>query len=197
MIEFHPVTKHIGAEVTGVDLRKPLAQEEVDDPEARAGSTTSCCSSATSTSTTTSTSRSRCASARCNCRPAFQTGQRQRDRRARPDPPEGRGRRRVAQRQHVPRRPADGIDPALRPAARASAATPASPACTRRTKRCHRRCRRSSTGSRAVHDITSRCRRRSATATPPSTWRRRSAKCPPVEHSVVARTPRPGARRCS
>ena len=29
MIEFHPVTKHIGAEVTGVDLRKPLSQEEV------------------------------------------------------------------------------------------------------------------------------------------------------------------------
>ena len=30
MIEFHPVTKHIGAEVTGVDLRKPLAQEQVE-----------------------------------------------------------------------------------------------------------------------------------------------------------------------
>ncbi|MEZ0076638.1 taurine dioxygenase [Planotetraspora sp. GP83] len=29
MIEFHPVTRHIGAEVTGVDLRKPLSEDEV------------------------------------------------------------------------------------------------------------------------------------------------------------------------
>ncbi|RJL34402.1 TauD/TfdA dioxygenase family protein [Bailinhaonella thermotolerans] len=29
MIEFRPVTRHIGAEVTGVDLRKPLSEDEV------------------------------------------------------------------------------------------------------------------------------------------------------------------------
>jgi taurine dioxygenase len=29
MIEFQPLTRHIGAEVTGVDLRKPLSEEEV------------------------------------------------------------------------------------------------------------------------------------------------------------------------
>ncbi|GAA4611507.1 taurine dioxygenase [Actinoallomurus liliacearum] len=29
MIEFHPVTRHIGAEVTGLDLRKPPSEEEV------------------------------------------------------------------------------------------------------------------------------------------------------------------------
>lgn len=29
MIEFHPVTRHIGAEVTGLDLRRPLSDEQV------------------------------------------------------------------------------------------------------------------------------------------------------------------------
>lgn len=62
MIEFHPVTKHIGAEVTGVDLRKPLAQEEVHI--LRQGWLKHlCCSFAISTSTTSSTCSSRSTSA--------------------------------------------------------------------------------------------------------------------------------------
>ena len=54
MIEFHPVTKHIGAEVTGVDLRKPLSRRRSHILR-KAALSTWCCSSATRTSTTSST----------------------------------------------------------------------------------------------------------------------------------------------
>ena len=99
MIEFHPVTKHIGAEVTGVDLRKPLAQEEVEILRAGLAETPGAVLPRPA-------HRRRAAPAvRAQLRHAepsgLQEGRRQPDPRARPDRPERRGRGRMAQRQHL------------------------------------------------------------------------------------------------
>ena len=117
-IEIVPLTAAIGAEIHGVDLREPTSTTTMWPTCAPRSSTTSCCSSATSTSPTTSTSRSRCGSGRSHVSPLRTVHQDAAGgRRARPGAPAGRRRRRVAQRQHVPRRPADGVDPACRAAA--------------------------------------------------------------------------------
>ena len=137
-------------------------------------------------------------SGRCTSRRSRRSTRTATRRRARPGEPEGRGRRRVAQRQHVPRRSADGFDPARGAAARRSAATRASRACTRRTTAL-------SPPMRAFVDgLARRARHHQADAQgdprrPHDARPRRDAAEVPAgrAHRSSSRTPRPGARRCS
>ena len=104
-IEIRPVTRAIGAEVGGIDLREPLDRPSTSRRCGGRSSTTWCSSSATSTSTTTEQLAFALRFGPCTCRrcrPCYQDA---------PEivvldqvQPEGRGRRRVAQRQHVHRR---------------------------------------------------------------------------------------------
>ena len=194
MIEFHPVTKHIGAEVTGVDLRKPLAQEEVhilrpgwlkhlvlffrdqriDDEQHL--------QFALNFGTLN--------------HPAFKRDAASPDPRARPDRAQGRGRGRVAQRQHLRVAPADGLSCCAASSSPAWAATPAGPTPTWPTRRSRPPSSACATSSTAVHDITASMKKAIAKGHP-FDLAEVQAECRRSSARWSACTPRPGARRCS